>query len=216
MPRWAWALASVLVGMIVFALILRVHPGWDVVTYSGGDPWGLVFSSLGRASAPVLVATVWATLQKVVVRSSSFFVGWMVTFWIALSVLGSLNFMAARFERAHAPVATPGGTYRLDAASRLVAEAEAAQPSLPMRVDDMTTLRAVTSQGGELIYTYEVDTDLAFLSPGLKDSVAALVCQGAPSRALLDAGGLLTFRYQNLQDRPLLRFTVTQADCASP
>ncbi len=84
------------------------------------------------------------------------------------------------------------------------------RPTLPSKIDEITTLVRIWHAGNTLLYTYEIELDRAKTDPkqfqaGLDKTVKQRICANASLRDPLIAGGNYTFIYNDKQSQPVAR-----------
>jgi hypothetical protein len=140
--------------------------------------------------------------------------GRVIAWSILLSVLALLTFLVI------AAIAT-GGSSRPESsmtlAERAVNEVNSDSTfTLPKKIDDVTTLTAITSNGNEIEYHYRLDgADYDNLSDSaLYDSIRPNVCSDTDTRELIDAGVTMTYLYEASETTDAYTVRVAGADCA--
>ncbi len=92
------------------------------------------------------------------------------------------------------------------------------RPTLPKKVDEVTTLIAVANGDNGVIYTLQVDTKNFPLSPNFyaaeRASVTRSKCADPDSRKTINAGVQSRFEYLDAQGLLLTSFEVTKAHCS--
>jgi hypothetical protein len=91
-------------------------------------------------------------------------------------------------------------------------------PTLPLRINDATTMIGVASNGMTLTYTYRIDTPAVTVPPtivALKTKTAMGNCSSEWMRKALEAGAKLQYVYVNIKGQSLTSFEISKADCAS-
>jgi hypothetical protein len=92
------------------------------------------------------------------------------------------------------------------------------RPTLPSKIDEITTLVRTSHAGNTLIYSYEIDfdrtkKDAKIFEVEIGKTVKQRICANATFRKPLDAGGTYTFIYNDKQSQPLALVKTTAADC---
>lgn len=105
-----------------------------------------------------------------------------------------------------------------DEIAKVHLEAKAAlDPELPKRVDGMTVLTAVRTQGATFTYEFKIERDKAELPPEfdrvLGKNALAIACGNERNRKIMLAGGRYGFEFRDKFDAELLSVTVTKDDC---
>jgi acetylornithine deacetylase/succinyl-diaminopimelate desuccinylase-like protein len=97
----------------------------------------------------------------------------------------------------------------------LIAVAERAKPTLPKRVDAVTTLTDISYGDRQLTYVYALDmqgegapSDMA----ALRKLVAGRIC-GSDMKRAMDYGFTFDFRYNSRAGSPITDFVLTSTDC---
>ena len=92
------------------------------------------------------------------------------------------------------------------------------RPTLPSKIDEVTTLVRISHAGNTLMYSYEIDFDRTKKDPkqfqtDMDKTVKQRVCANASLRGPLTAGGIYTFIYNDKQSQPLALVKISAADC---
>ncbi len=92
------------------------------------------------------------------------------------------------------------------------------RPTLPSKIDEVTTLVRISHAGNTLIYSYEIDfdrtkKDAQKFQIDIERTVKQRICANATFRKPLDAGGNYTFIYNDKQSQPLALVKTVAADC---
>jgi hypothetical protein len=111
------------------------------------------------------------------------------------------------------PVAAAPTAAQLD--TELAAVARRMKPTLPKRLDDVTTLTDIAYADKHMTYVYRLDTrgkaaDAVMLA--VRKVVAAQAC-GAGYKQALRQGYVFTFRYRDPTGGPLGEFSFSGSDC---
>jgi hypothetical protein len=119
--------------------------------------------------------------------------------------------------------APPPDTTGLDprSLSFLLAAANSANESMPMRIDKDTEIMNTTAMEGIFVYNNRLvnhaaaDLDAAKLRELLKPTVTNASCSNPTLKNLLDAGVTIRYTYSDKDRRMITQFDVTPADCAA-
>ena len=88
---------------------------------------------------------------------------------------------------------------------------------LPKKIDEMTTLTWVKSEGTKLIYENRVAVEAAKLDDAMKGklrhSVITNVCGATGTRKILALGGSFQYVYADLAGKPLMTIDVAKSNC---
>ncbi|WP_085905600.1 type II secretion system pilot lipoprotein GspS-beta [Kiloniella majae] len=92
--------------------------------------------------------------------------------------------------------------------------------NLPMQVDELTTLEAVSSEGAALVYNYKVDvkkdeTDLDVFTSEVKKNLMATMCGKEPFSKLYSAGASYIYLYSDTSGDELTEITIDADTCKS-
>jgi hypothetical protein len=92
--------------------------------------------------------------------------------------------------------------------------------NLPMQVDELTTLEAVSSEGSALVYNYKVDvkkdeTDLDVFTAEVKKNLMATMCGKEPFSKLYSAGASYVYNYTDTAGDALTEITIDADTCKS-
>jgi hypothetical protein len=82
-----------------------------------------------------------------------------------------------------------------------------------MKVDEMTTMTGISSDGSVLTYVYTVSGDGTYDSAELKKSVVSKVCGSANMKKTVEAGAIYRYRWFNLSSKPLGFAEIKNGDC---
>ena len=97
----------------------------------------------------------------------------------------------------------------------LMAVVERAKPSLPKRIDEVTTLTGISYRDRQLTYVYELDMQ-GKQAPAdmtaIRKLVAGRVC-GSDMKRAMDYGYTFDFRYNSPAGNPIGEIALTSADC---
>jgi len=111
---------------------------------------------------------------------------------------------------APAPLQTSGKIENM-----LMAVVERTKPSLPKRIDEVTTLTGISYRDRQLTYVYELDMQ-GKQAPAdmtaIRKLVAARVC-GSDMKRAIDYGYTFDFRYNSPAGNPIGEIALTSADC---
>ena len=146
-------------------------------------------------------------------------------------VLMAIAFIPGKIFVLMAIVAIPGKIVYTELAKawdpheydRMIAEtaeqyAQQVRPTLPKKIDEVTTLIAVANGGNGVTYTLQVDTNNFPLSPNFyaaeRASVTQSKCADPNSRKAINAGVQNRFEYLDAQGLLLTSFEVTEAHCS--
>jgi hypothetical protein len=92
------------------------------------------------------------------------------------------------------------------------------KPTLPRKIDELTTMTDVSAIGVVLAYTYAVDTTKFKMVPNFIDLVrkntTAVVCKTEVLANAMKLGAVYRYIYVDPQTQPLGTFDVKSADCA--
>ena len=101
------------------------------------------------------------------------------------------------------------------------AQAEAVKqlkPTLPRKIDDITTMIDVASSGVILAYTYAVDTTKFKMMPNfielVQKNTTSTVCKTEILVNAMKLGAVYQYTYVDLEKKPLGQFDVKSTDCA--
>lgn len=114
-----------------------------------------------------------------------------------------------------APLLTPA---ELDA--HLEERTQALRPTLPARIDDVTTLVSIFHGTGALIYFYQLGfaatpaQQITFQATAL--AMHDQLCADPEVRLVIGSGGSVTYRYSDNTGAPVFTVAVTAAGCAAP
>ena len=85
---------------------------------------------------------------------------------------------------------------------------------LPMKVDEITTLERVSSEGGRLTYHYGIDKPAAEIPAALRDALKTAVrdnvCKAEDMRATIRSGGSYRYLWLDRARTPLVELVVSQ------
>jgi hypothetical protein len=118
--------------------------------------------------------------------------------------------------------ATPAAT-QTDAQRKQVEEGQKQvvaqiKPTLPRKVDEVTTLIDVASSGVTLAYTFSVDTTNYKLAANFIELVrknnTPAVCKNEVMVSAMKLGAVYQYTYVDLEKKPLGQFDVKSTDCA--
>jgi hypothetical protein len=123
---------------------------------------------------------------------------------------------------------TPADCARLAQGMPLLAPAEldaylaervaALRPTLPARVDDVTTLVSVFNGTGALIYFYQLGFPVAEAQRSTFEATAGAMqerlCTDPEVRLVLGSGGTVSYRYSDSTGAPVFTVALTAAGCA--
>ncbi|MEM1149281.1 MAG: hypothetical protein AAGI03_01820 [Pseudomonadota bacterium] len=90
-----WVIGLVALGTALSARLAVIRYGWNELTYGGADPWAVLFYGLGGTAPALGIAVLVAGVRKLLVRSSSFFHAWVVTYVAASGVFACTTYRAA-------------------------------------------------------------------------------------------------------------------------
>ena len=94
------------------------------------------------------------------------------------------------------------------------AEARFSQASLPMKVDNITTMTGMVAEGKALRFIYDVEGGVTSFSPGFKAVVAKTPCEPESFLSVLKRGGKMIFEYNNVETgKEIDTITITIEDC---
>ena len=99
--------------------------------------------------------------------------------------------------------------------SMLMTVVERAKPTLPKRVDAVTTLTDISYRDRQLTYMYELDMqgkEAPANMAALRTVVADRVC-GSDMKRAMDFGYRFDFRYNNPAGNPIGEIVLSSADC---
>jgi hypothetical protein len=93
---------------------------------------------------------------------------------------------------------------------------EQIRTTLPRKVDDLTTLVAVSHSGKVFTYTYELSLESLSIEDlnSIKKSTIAQGCASDKVKLSLKIGAVMRYSYQNAAGHPLGSFDVVKGDCA--
>jgi hypothetical protein len=94
-------------------------------------------------------------------------------------------------------------------------EAQVSGASLPIRVDEITTLTGIEAEGRTLRLIFDVSEDIPALAPGFEATLADYQCQTTMFGSELSRGGMVVMIYRGPGGRMIDTFTITDADCGS-
>jgi hypothetical protein len=92
-------------------------------------------------------------------------------------------------------------------------ERMAAESQTPFRIDNVTTLARIETDGKQLQRTYLVDTDGMSLSEEVRSGIRSNVCAQAVFAPILEAGGAIKESYVQRDGRAIGSVTVTREEC---
>jgi hypothetical protein len=84
-----------------FAWLDVYRYGWDTASDGGADPWAIMFTAMGGAAIPALIAIVISTLMKIIRRATSFSNVWVASFLPIFAIVFALNLIAHQSVRAN-------------------------------------------------------------------------------------------------------------------
>ncbi|WP_085899554.1 hypothetical protein [Kiloniella majae] len=92
--------------------------------------------------------------------------------------------------------------------------------NLPLQVDELTTLEAVTNEGSALVYNYKVnvnkdDTDLDVFNSEIKKTLKATMCDKEPFTTLYKGGASYVYIYADAVGEELTEITIDADTCKS-
>jgi hypothetical protein len=92
------------------------------------------------------------------------------------------------------------------------------KPTLPRKLDEITTLTDIASSGVILAYTYSLDTAKLTTVPNvmalLQKNTTSQMCKTEAMANALKLGAVYQYIYVDLQSKPLGQFEVKSTDCA--
>jgi hypothetical protein len=84
--------------------------------------------------------------------------------------------------------------------------------SMPIRLNEITTVVRATARGGELTYHNRVDADRALFTEGywrpVKDSIARSTCTTEASRKVISFGGSYRYVWVDREDEPMAELVI--------
>jgi hypothetical protein len=90
------------------------------------------------------------------------------------------------------------------------------KPTLPKRLDDITTMTDIAYADRHMMYVYDLDEaatkEGADLMPKLRNAVAGRVC-GSEMKQAMGYGYIFSFRYNRPDGREIGEFSLGAADC---
>lgn len=98
--------------------------------------------------------------------------------------------------------------------------AEKYNKKLPQIIDEITTLKTVSSSGRTLIYHYQIfksanDLDKSLFGKKMKSHLKDNVCKETNMRFMLEKGGSYKYKYTDKSNLPLGTFFINISDCNS-
>jgi len=95
---------------------------------------------------------------------------------------------------------------------------EEIRPTLPKKVDQITTWTGVSHSGTSLKYDFKLDLKSAELPPNalslIRQNTVKQVCQTSTVVNAMKAGGVYIYKYQTADAKSLGQFEVRSKDCA--
>ena len=92
-------------------------------------------------------------------------------------------------------------------------EAQLAQSELPQRIDGITVLREVRSEGLTLRYIYGIEEQITGFNSNFKTQLAASVCAPEIFASEIARGGRVVYEYFGPEGQFVEAFEITQDDC---
>lgn len=92
-------------------------------------------------------------------------------------------------------------------------EARLSSADLPIQIDDITTLSAISAEGRTLRITYDISQDIQGLNPGFKATLAHAQCAPEMFGPDIKRGGTVEMIYRAPSGRVIETYRITAADC---
>lgn len=93
------------------------------------------------------------------------------------------------------------------------------KPTLPNKIDDMTTMIGISAVGTRLTYLYYLDTKKfkvgASFENDIRDHVVPKVCGEQKTKQALNYGATYEYSYVDVESKPLGTVVVSSKDCKS-
>ncbi len=91
------------------------------------------------------------------------------------------------------------------------------RPTLPKKIDDVTTLTDVTHSGVVLTYHYRVDSDNFTVLPNfiqlVQKSATEMACKTEDMKKAMNLGGIFQYTYSDAHAKSLGTFDIKALDC---
>jgi hypothetical protein len=101
--------------------------------------------------------------------------------------------------------------------ARIAKGLEGLGPTLPKKVDDLTTMIAASNEGTKVVFRYRLAVDGDRLNDNVKAKVRELatkdICAEKQSREVLDLGGSFQLAYADINGKPVTTVEIANGDC---
>jgi hypothetical protein len=101
--------------------------------------------------------------------------------------------------------------------ARIAKGLEGLEPTLPKKVDDLTTMISASNEGTKVVFRYRLAVDGDRLNDNVKARVRELatkdICAEKQSREVLDLGGSFQLAYADINGKPVTTVEIANGDC---